>query len=131
MNDIRQKNQTRAGIFALLFAVCFALLLPGCRSPLEPQQEPPGTLSVAIAQGAGRTIAPDTTALNDFARLRLEFTGATAVQPVFWNPGAGEVSGQIPLPPGTWGLHVTAYLDDGNGGFLSAAEGYALVHHES
>ena len=113
-----------------LAVACVLLLLPGCRSPLQPPTHENdasgmGTLSLAVnGQGVGRTISPDLDN-NVFATLRLSFSSQTS-DPVIeyvddWTLG-GPLD-PIQLPAGTWDLTVTAYVDGIPGDDTRAAIG--------
>ena len=112
MKNIRPLN-TDWRIFALLFAACSLLFLLGCRSPMEPNiaesETGKGTLLLAIREhGVGRTILPEIS-MNDFVSFSLAFVAEDAGVPNvydIWTIGSGEIG----LVPGTWDLHITAYL---------------------
>jgi len=113
--------------FWCVLAVCALLLLPGCRSPVQPPpvEDGMGTLSLAIGQDLRRTIAPNVV-ITDFVRFDLAFTARTAGNVNYevddWNRTQND---PIELAVGTWDLTVTAFLP-GPGVGLEAARGTLL-----
>ena len=112
--------------FTLIFVSCYLIFL-SCQNPFVPSKTDVseagmGTLSLSIGgQDAGRTIMP-TTAFNDFAMFKLDFTTKTTANTSFslnWENN----SGTIELDIGTWDLTITAYLKAGEGELLEAAKG--------
>jgi len=112
MKNIRPLN-TNLRILAPLFVVCSLLFLPGCRNLMEPQNikendTEKGILFLTITeQGTGRTIRPEIS-LNDFISFSLKFVARDSGNTAYatWTDG----SGKIGLLPGTWDLHITAYM---------------------
>ena len=114
-------QKTANGTRALLFiAVCGLLVLSGCQNPAESRDTAEtGNLSLTVGrQGAERTIMPDTT-LNDFTAIYLTFTARTPGNTGFTRNWAdneiagGSFTGTIGLHVGTWDLHVSAHMADG------------------
>jgi|GEM_PF-2729917 len=126
-------NNRWANIFVIILAACFLSLLPGCRSPLEPQvvEGGTGTISLIINDGMKRTIMPSVR-LGDFVQFRLDFTSNDSGNNGFseiWTreclaDGTGTLEG---VPLGTWNLRVSAFLAGGDVTDLetTAATGYA------
>ena len=119
--------------FWAALAAGFLLLLPGCRNPLNPANETPGTgegigtLSLTIARPTlGRTVMPEI-ALADFDEFRLVFTdsetGRVLSPKTLTVEDLHDGTGTIELPVGTWDLEITAFLKDGEGNLLAVAEG--------
>jgi len=117
-----------AGVFAALFVASFLLVLPGCRSPLDPPAtggDATGILSLTLNRPVadGRTIMPDydpAMGMGGFARFRITFTAApgtpvATIPPVIWNAGqlTGGTGPRITLPVGSWSMIVTAYASQG------------------
>ena len=124
----RMPNAIKVSILnQAFFFVLFSLLFFSCRNVMEPPrgaltETGTGILSLTIGeQGAGRTILPKTI-LDDFVKFDLDFIAKSPSNTNFsknWTSGAGTIA----LDAGTWDLLVSAYLDDGEGGYLKAAEG--------
>ena len=130
------KDMKALNVFAMLFAAACLLVLPGCRNPLEPRDMPAnepetagtGTLSLTInRQGAERTIRPEIS-LGDFVEFHLEFlamcdSGNNDFGVTWTRDYIADGPGTVELNAGTWDLHVTAYIANGEGELLEAARG--------
>ena len=129
MKIINEKSEMRNNyggkVLSFIFVI-FALLFVSCPDVFElpniADNAERGTLSLGIGrQETGRAILPST-ALDDFVKFDLDFTARSAVNSSFSETWTSS-SGTVILDAGTWDISVTAYLDDGNGGFLEAAKG--------
>jgi len=106
-----------AGLSAILLAAFLLPILSGCQSPLEPRNEAEtiavtGTLSLSInGHFLGRTIQPDIS-WDDFNGHNLWFVDSDDANNTFTRSWDGS---NIELYVGTWNMHITAYLNDGQG----------------
>jgi len=119
-------SKHKAGIFALMFAACLLLFLPGCRAPFGPQDTGTGSVSLRIEMlDMSRAIMP-TTGLSDFGQITAVFTrnGHEDVRATVEGVGSPNVTATVAgLAVGPWTLTVTAYLaGETAGDWLPAAE---------
>jgi len=120
-----KKTMLLAGT-VLLFAASL-LFLPGCRNAVQqpPETGEPGMGLVTLSlghDGRARTIMPDptdVTSVSDFYAFRVVFTAGTDTVSATWLYTELTANyNTIAVPPGTWSLVVTGYLDTAD---LSAA----------
>ena len=113
--------QGKLALKALLLVACGALLLAGCRGPLQPpstEHDTPGTGSISLTigmGGLGRTIQPEWPDYFGDVEFRLcllaPSTGAGNTPGIFSTPLPVAYGGQtvrVELPTGTWDLRISA-----------------------
>jgi len=124
------RNGRKAGVFAMLSAICMLLLLAGCQGPMGPGQDASaeaseagtGTLALTIGTPASmaRTILPDGILVEPFAGFAYMLAPLVS-DPVptngdndngviygFWDLADGPFARD--LPTGEWTLTITAYI---------------------
>ena len=113
-NTQTPSGRGKAGILALLIALCILMVVSGCQNPTQLAEAGTGTVSLTIGgRTAVRTIMPDIS-LDDFVRFDLVFAptpGSENTNPpveISWEDGVS--SGRIDLEEGSWSLTVTAFL---------------------
>jgi len=112
MRNMQTLKGSGIGIFALMIAASFLLLLPGCQGPMGPQGARTGTVSLTIGQlDMSRALQPDI-GLEDFDDFSIVFSrDGTTLPPLDWDDDNGVITAQIELAEGTWNLKVEALMD--------------------
>ena len=135
MRELRPKA-IMTGLFALLFAASFLLLLPGCQNPLAPQRANQATGTVLLSIGGdsvARTIMPDAAlTAADFDLFVISWyreDGGLGYGDDEWTSGS---TFALDLAVGTWNILINAMRNDDTGApVIYAAWGRAQVTVEA